>query len=93
MNLPKRVSHWTTGDVLDWAEEQYPYQKTALQQAIIKHDISGRALLRMGEQKLERMGFEGPHLQDILQGILHLSIQEELENITVIFSECFSSGL
>uniref|UniRef100_A0A6Q2XEZ4 SAM domain-containing protein n=2 Tax=Esox lucius TaxID=8010 RepID=A0A6Q2XEZ4_ESOLU len=91
MSHPKRVSLWTMGDVVDWVKEQYPDQKNALQQAIIKHDISGRALLRMCEKKLERMGVEGENLQDILLDILHLSIQEELENLTDIFSECFSS--
>ncbi|XP_013999930.1 sterile alpha motif domain-containing protein 12 [Salmo salar] len=91
MSLPKRVSLWTVVDVFDWVKEQYPYQKSVFQLAIFKHDISGRALLRMGEHQLERMGVEVEHLQEILLDILLLRVQEELENLNDIFSECFSS--
>jgi hypothetical protein len=44
MSLPKRVSLWTVVDVFDWVKEQYPYQKSVLQVAIFKHDISGSYL-------------------------------------------------
>ncbi|KAM9551063.1 sterile alpha motif domain-containing protein 12-like isoform 1-T1 [Salvelinus alpinus] len=86
MSLPKRVSLWTMVDVFDWVKEKHPYQKSVLQLAIVKHDISGRALLMMGEHQLERMGVKGEHLQDILLDILHLRVQEELENLNNIFS-------
>ncbi|KAL0967429.1 hypothetical protein UPYG_G00252130 [Umbra pygmaea] len=89
MSLHKRVSLWTVEDVLNWIKVQYPYQQNTLQPAIIKHDICGRALLRMGEHQLERIGVEEDQLQEILIDILLLSVQEELENLIDISSECF----
>ncbi|XP_042156451.1 sterile alpha motif domain-containing protein 12-like isoform X1 [Oncorhynchus tshawytscha] len=93
MSLPKRVSLWTMVDVFDWVKEKHPYQKSVLQLAIVKHDISGPPLLMMGEHQLERMGVKGEHLQDILLDILRLRVQEKLENINIFSGEGFYSLL
>ncbi|KAL7888917.1 hypothetical protein AOLI_G00038910 [Acnodon oligacanthus] len=54
MVVSKRVSYWTVAEVFEWVREQYPSQSKALQQAIAKHAISGRVLLRMKKEQLSR---------------------------------------
>ncbi|KAG7222621.1 hypothetical protein INR49_016127 [Caranx melampygus] len=58
MGLSKRVSSWTVEEVLDWMQEQYPDQMGTLHKAIMKHDISGRALLRLKDHHLELLGWK-----------------------------------
>ncbi|KAJ8396192.1 hypothetical protein AAFF_G00020590 [Aldrovandia affinis] len=91
MGSCKRVSYWTVEEVYDWVSAQYPSKQAAFLQAIDNHAISGRALLRMSEPQLERMGVGPEQQQEILQDILLLKVQEELENLNDIFVECFSS--
>ncbi|XP_018597959.1 sterile alpha motif domain-containing protein 12-like [Scleropages formosus] len=86
----KRVSYWTVEEVQRWVQQQYPTGQTAFLLAVASHSISGRALLRMGELQLSRMGIAPKQQQEILQGVMLLRVQEELENINDIFSECFS---
>ncbi|XP_076010993.1 sterile alpha motif domain-containing protein 12-like [Genypterus blacodes] len=91
MGLSKRVSSWSVEEVLNWIQEQYPAQMDTIHIAFIKHAISGRALLRMKDYHLERLGLEAEEQQEILQDILLLRVQEELEDLNNIYSECFSS--
>ncbi|XP_031437455.1 sterile alpha motif domain-containing protein 12-like [Clupea harengus] len=93
MGSSKRVSKWTVDEVCDWVRKQYlcDYEQTALQQAVLTHAISGRALLRMSEHQLDRLGIEPELQQEILQDVLLLRVQEELENLNDIFTECFAS--
>ncbi|XP_071778474.1 sterile alpha motif domain-containing protein 12-like [Centroberyx gerrardi] len=91
MDLSKRVSFWSVEEVSDWVQEQYPAQLSTLHTAVIEHAISGRALLRMKEHHLERLGVEAEEQQEILQDLLLLRVQDELENLNDIYSECFSS--
>ncbi|XP_029903192.1 sterile alpha motif domain-containing protein 12-like [Myripristis murdjan] len=91
MGLSKRVSFWSVEEVLDWVQEYYPAQLNTLHTAFIKHSITGRALLRMKEHHLERLGVESKEQQEILQDVLLLRVQEELENLNDIYAECFSS--
>ncbi|KAG7460956.1 hypothetical protein MATL_G00204490 [Megalops atlanticus] len=90
MGCRKRVCYWTVEEVHDWVKGQYPSHQTFLL-AVGHHAISGRALLRMSEGALERMGVKPQQQQEILQDILLLKVQEELENLNDIFMECFSS--
>ncbi|XP_056150856.1 sterile alpha motif domain-containing protein 12-like [Lampris incognitus] len=90
--LSKRVSAWSVEEVSDWVKEQYPTRISSLHPAIQNHAISGRVLLRMKEHHLERLGVEDEEQQrEILQDLLLLRVQEELENLNDIYSECFSS--
>ncbi|KAJ8275153.1 hypothetical protein COCON_G00097780 [Conger conger] len=91
MGSCKRVSDWTVEEVYDWVFVQYPYKQANFLQAVDSHAISGRALLRMSEHQLERMGVGTEQQPEILQDILLLRVQEELENLNDIFQECFSS--
>ncbi|XP_063078378.1 sterile alpha motif domain-containing protein 12-like [Engraulis encrasicolus] len=91
MGSSKRVSYWTVDEVFDWVRKQYLCEQTTLQEAVLTHAISGRALLRMGKHQLERLGIEPEWHGEILQDLLLLRVQEELENLNDIYSECFSS--
>ncbi|KAM4632683.1 sterile alpha motif domain-containing protein 12-like isoform 1-T2 [Polymixia lowei] len=91
MDLSKRVSFWSVEEVSDWIQEHYPARLSVLHAAIVKHAISGRALLRVKEHHLERLGVEAEEQQVILQELLLLRVQEELEDLNDIYSECFSS--
>uniref|UniRef100_A0AAR2LGL1 SAM domain-containing protein n=1 Tax=Pygocentrus nattereri TaxID=42514 RepID=A0AAR2LGL1_PYGNA len=85
MVVSKRISYWTVAEVFEWVREQYPSQSKALQQAIAKHAISGRVLLRMKKEQLSRLGIESKLQQEFLRDVLLLRIQEELENLNNIY--------
>lgn len=91
MGSSKRVSYWTVDEVHDWVRKQYAGEQIDLQRAVVTHAISGRALLRMTEHQLDRLGIEPESQQEVLQDLLLLRVQEELENLNDIFSECFAS--
>lgn len=92
MGLSKRVSLWSVEDVLQWVQDQLPDHMGTLQKAIIKHDISGRALLRLKDHHLEFLGVEAEEQQqEILQDLLLLRVQEEINELNDICSDCFSS--
>lgn len=91
MGRSKRVSLWSVEDVSGWAREQYPSQHGTIRPAILRHAISGRALLRLQQHHLERLGVDVKEQRKVLEDILRLRVQEELENLNDIFSECFSS--
>ncbi|XP_075893806.1 sterile alpha motif domain-containing protein 12-like [Nelusetta ayraudi] len=90
MDLPKRVSQWSVAEVLDWLQCQCPAYMGTLQKAIIKHDIAGRALLRLKDHHLELLGVEREEQQqEILQDLLLLRVQEEISELNDICSDCF----
>lgn len=91
MGRSKRVSLWSVEDVSGWAREKYPSQLSTIRPAILRHAISGRALLRLQQQHLERLGVNSKEQREVLDDILRLRVQEELENLNEIFLECFSS--
>lgn len=92
MDLSKQASSWSVEEVLEWVQEQYPAYLNLLHKAIIKHAISGRALLRLKEHHLELLGVEDKEQQqEMLQDLLLLRVQEEINELCDICSECFSS--
>lgn len=91
MGLSTRASSWSVEEVLEWLQEQYPDHINLLHKAVIKHAISGRALLRLKDHHLEVLGVEDEEQQqEILQDILLLRVQEEINELNDICSECFS---
>lgn len=48
--------------------------------------LPGRALLRMKDYHLERLGVEAEEQHEILQDLLLLRVQEELEDLNDIYS-------
>ncbi|KAM5126302.1 sterile alpha motif domain-containing protein 12-like [Mantella aurantiaca] len=84
----KPVSDWTVQDVCSWL--QYgPLQNSAgLVQAAYTHDISGRALLRLSDELLRRMGIHQEGLRRmVLVEILELRLQQELQQLLLITEE------
>ncbi|XP_068198902.1 sterile alpha motif domain-containing protein 12-like [Antennarius striatus] len=91
MDMQKRVSLWSVEEVLGWLQDQYPEHMNTLQKAVIKHAISGRALLRLKDHHLELLGVMAEEQQqEMLQDLLLLRVQEEINELNDIFSECFS---
>ncbi|XP_026173792.1 sterile alpha motif domain-containing protein 12-like [Mastacembelus armatus] len=91
MGLSKRVSSWSVEEVLEWMQKRYPAHMSTLQKAIIKHAISGRALLRLKDHHLEVLGVVAEEQQqEISQDLLLLRVQEEIDELGDICSECFS---
>uniref|UniRef100_A0A672IEW1 SAM domain-containing protein n=1 Tax=Salarias fasciatus TaxID=181472 RepID=A0A672IEW1_SALFA len=87
MDVEKRTSSWSVEEVLGWAQEQFPDHMNLLQKAIIKHAISGRALLRLKAHHLESLGVDDEdQQQEILQDILLLRVQEEISELSDICS-------
>ncbi|KAM9704620.1 sterile alpha motif domain-containing protein 12-like [Menidia menidia] len=92
MSVSKRASTWTVEEVLDWLQEQHPEQMSTLHKAVLKHDISGRALLRLKEHHLRLLGVEDEERQqEILQDLMLLKVQEEINELNDICSDCLSS--
>ncbi|XP_034383477.1 sterile alpha motif domain-containing protein 12-like [Cyclopterus lumpus] len=92
MVLSKRVSMWSVEEVLEWLQDQHPTHMGAFHEAIIRHAISGRALLRLKGHHLELLGVEAEEQQqEIWQDLLLLRVQEEINELSDICSECFSS--
>ncbi|KAG9462937.1 hypothetical protein GDO78_022785 [Eleutherodactylus coqui] len=84
----KPVSDWSVQDVCSWL--QYgPLQNAAgLVQAAYSHHISGRALLRLTDNLLQRMGIQQETLrQSILVEVLELKLQQEIQQLLLI-AEC-----
>uniref|UniRef100_A0A668VAS5 SAM domain-containing protein n=1 Tax=Oreochromis aureus TaxID=47969 RepID=A0A668VAS5_OREAU len=55
---PVGPSSWSVEEVLEWIQEQYPTTMTLLHKAVIKHDITGRVLLRLKDHQLKLLGVE-----------------------------------
>ncbi|XP_072218094.1 sterile alpha motif domain-containing protein 12-like [Leuresthes tenuis] len=92
MGLSERVSTWSVEEVLEWVQECLPQHVATLHEGIIKHDISGRALLRLKEHHLGLLGVEDEEQQqEILQDLLLLKVQEEINELDDICSDCLSS--
>ncbi|MGH0137497.1 UNVERIFIED_CONTAM: hypothetical protein FKN15_063881 [Acipenser sinensis] len=90
VDCKKRVFLWTVEEVHAWVRLQFPCCDTSFLLAIVNHAISGRALLRLTDSKLERMGIvQEQQRHDILQDVLPLRVREELDNLNEIVSECF----
>lgn len=84
----KPVSDWTVQDVCSWL--QYgPLQNSAgLVQSAYTHNISGRALLRLSDDLLQRMGIHQESLRRIiLVEVLELKLQQELQQLLLITEE------
>ncbi|XP_073480856.1 sterile alpha motif domain-containing protein 12-like isoform X1 [Aquarana catesbeiana] len=81
----KPVSDWTVQDVCSWL--QYgPLQNSAgLLQAAYTHQLSGRALLRLTDDLLQRMGVHQESMRRvILVEVLELRLQQELQQLLLI---------
>ncbi|XP_047698661.1 sterile alpha motif domain-containing protein 12 isoform X2 [Prionailurus viverrinus] len=88
VKLSKPVALWTQQDVCKWLKKHCPNQYQIYSESFKQHDITGRALLRLTDKKLERMGIAQENLrQHILQQVLQLKVREEVRNLQLLTQE------
>uniref|UniRef100_A0A8C7E5L3 Sterile alpha motif domain containing 12 n=1 Tax=Naja naja TaxID=35670 RepID=A0A8C7E5L3_NAJNA len=85
VKLTKPVALWSQQDVCKWLKKHCPSQYQIYSESFKQHDITGRALLRLTDKKLERMGIAQESLrQHILQQVLQLKVREEVRNLQLL---------
>ncbi|KAM4688676.1 sterile alpha motif domain-containing protein 12 [Discoglossus pictus] len=85
VKLTKPVAFWTQHDVCKWLKKHCPNQYQLYNETFREHDITGRALLRLTEKKLERMGIaQESQRQYVLQQVLQLKVREEVRNLQLL---------
>ncbi|XP_060798962.1 sterile alpha motif domain-containing protein 12 isoform X3 [Neoarius graeffei] len=91
VKLSKPVALWTQQDVCKWLKKHCPNQHHIYSDAFKQHDITGRALMRLTDRKLERMGImQESQRQYILQQVLQLRVREEVRTLQLLTQGCFS---
>ncbi|XP_053415267.1 sterile alpha motif domain-containing protein 12 isoform X3 [Nycticebus coucang] len=94
VKLSKPVALWTQQDVCKWLKKHCPNQYQIYSESFKQHDITGRALLRLTDKKLERMGIAQENLrQHILQQVLQLKVREEVRNLQLLTQDPYSPGI
>ncbi|XP_043922993.1 sterile alpha motif domain-containing protein 12 [Protopterus annectens] len=85
VKLTKPVALWTQQEVCKWLRKHCPSQHQVYSDSFKQHDITGRALLRLTDKKLERIGIlqEGQR-QHVLQQVLQLRVREEVRNLQLL---------
>ncbi|XP_056598122.1 sterile alpha motif domain-containing protein 12 isoform X2 [Triplophysa dalaica] len=91
VKLSKPVALWTQQDVCKWLKKHCPNQHQVYSNSFKQHDITGRALMRLTDRKLERMGImQESQRQFILQQVLQLRVREEVRTLQLLTQD---SGL
>uniref|UniRef100_A0A8B9LH50 Sterile alpha motif domain-containing protein 10-like n=2 Tax=Astyanax mexicanus TaxID=7994 RepID=A0A8B9LH50_ASTMX len=84
-SLSRPVVLWSQQDVCRWLKKHCPHNYLTYVEAFSHHAITGRALLRLNGEKLERMGLVQETLrQELLQQVLQLQVQEEGRNLQLL---------
>ncbi|XP_077192007.1 sterile alpha motif domain-containing protein 10 isoform X2 [Paroedura picta] len=77
-SLTKPVVLWTQQDVCKWLKKHCPHNYLIYVEAFSHHAITGRALLRLNAEKLQRMGIiHESQRQEVLQQVLQLQLLTE----------------
>ncbi|XP_075995719.1 sterile alpha motif domain-containing protein 12 isoform X2 [Genypterus blacodes] len=85
VKLSKPVALWTQQDVCKWLRKHCPNQHQIYSDSFKQHDITGRALMRLTDRKLERMGImQEAQRQHILQQVLQLRVREEVRTLQLL---------
>ncbi|KAF6730426.1 Sterile alpha motif domain-containing protein 10 [Oryzias melastigma] len=93
-SLSKPVVLWTQQDVCKWLKKHCPHNYLTYVEAFSHHAITGRALLRLNGEKLERMGIVQETLrQEVLQQVLQLQVREEVRNLQLLSRNSFELPL
>uniref|UniRef100_A0A8C9FHA8 Sterile alpha motif domain containing 10 n=1 Tax=Pavo cristatus TaxID=9049 RepID=A0A8C9FHA8_PAVCR len=91
-SLTKPVVLWSQQDVCKWLKKHCPHNYLIYVEAFSHHAITGRALLRLNGEKLQRMGIaHEAQRQEVLQQVLQLQVREEVRNLQLL-SQVSSSG-
>ncbi|KAL8179695.1 UNVERIFIED_CONTAM: hypothetical protein K2H54_071310 [Gekko kuhli] len=84
-SLTKPVVLWTQPDVCKWLKKHCPHNYLIYVEAFSHHAITGRALLRLNAEKLQRMGIiHESQRQEVLQQVLQLQVREEVRNLQLL---------
>nr|CAG4643656.1 EOG090X0LJK [Ilyocryptus agilis] len=76
---PKPVYLWTTYDVQKWFRRQCSDFYMAYSELIVQHEVCGRALLRMNDVSLERLGIHNSdHREEIWRQITKLRLKADI---------------
>ncbi|XP_060129196.1 sterile alpha motif domain-containing protein 12-like [Zootoca vivipara] len=83
VEVRRPVAQWTVSEVCSWLSRgSLGAQGKPLLEAAHSHAISGKALLRLTNETLERMGVAPWSLrQELLRQVLHLRIQQEMKDL------------
>ncbi|XP_056096865.1 sterile alpha motif domain-containing protein 12 isoform X2 [Rhinichthys klamathensis goyatoka] len=93
VKLSKPVALWTQQDVCKWLKKHCPNQHQVYSDSFKLHDITGRALMRLTDRKLERMGImQEIQRQFILQQVLQLRVREEVRTLQLLTQASLESS-
>ncbi|XP_051685057.2 sterile alpha motif domain-containing protein 10 isoform X1 [Oryctolagus cuniculus] len=90
--LTRPVVLWTQQDVCKWLKKHCPHNYLVYVEAFSQHAITGRALLRLNAEKLQRMGLaQEAQRQEVLQQVLHLQVREEGRSLQLLSQASFGN--
>lgn len=79
---PRPVYLWTVNDVQKWLRRHCSDYHPLYCELFLQHDITGRALVRMHENTLLRLGIVNPqHREDIWREIMKLRLKTDILEI------------
>ncbi|KAG0717054.1 Protein aveugle [Chionoecetes opilio] len=82
---PKPCYQWTTADVQKWFKRHCSDYFQQYGQLFASNDITGKALVRISEATLYRMGIKEPeHVDAILREILKLRLKADIQEMREI---------
>ncbi|XP_049633240.1 sterile alpha motif domain-containing protein 10 isoform X3 [Suncus etruscus] len=90
--LTRPVVLWTQQDVCKWLKKHCPHNYLVYVEAFSQHAITGRALLRLNAEKLQRMGLaQEAQRQEVLQQVLRLQVREEGRSLQLLSQASFGN--
>ncbi|KAM9249950.1 sterile alpha motif domain-containing protein 10 isoform 6-T6 [Dugong dugon] len=83
--LTRPVVLWSQQDVCKWLKKHCPHNYLVYVEAFSQHAITGRVLLRLNAEKLQRMGLaQEAQRQEVLQQVLRLQVREEGRSLQLL---------
>ncbi|XP_059934019.1 sterile alpha motif domain-containing protein 10 [Mesoplodon densirostris] len=83
---------WSQQDVCKWLKKHCPHNYLVYVEAFSQHAITGRALLRLNAEKLQRMGLaQEAQRQEVLQQLLRLQVREEGRSLQLLSQASFGN--
>uniref|UniRef100_A0A8C7EUM4 Sterile alpha motif domain containing 10 n=1 Tax=Neovison vison TaxID=452646 RepID=A0A8C7EUM4_NEOVI len=91
--LTRPVVLWSQQDVCKWLKKHCPHNYLVYVEAFSQHAITGRALLRLNGEKLQRMGLaQEAQRQEVLQQLLRLQVREEGRSLQLLSQGQWGGG-
>ncbi|XP_025870916.2 sterile alpha motif domain-containing protein 10 isoform X2 [Vulpes vulpes] len=91
--LTRPVVLWSQQDVCKWLKKHCPHNYLVYVEAFSQHAITGRALLRLNGEKLQRMGLaQEAQRQEVLQQVLRLQVREEGRSLQLLSQASFGNA-